>query len=177
MGSCVGKAAFVTGASRGIGRAIAQRLAAEGASVVVSASREGHHGKLPGTLTETVSEIQAGGGKAAAVACDLSDAAARADLIERASAPFGPIDILVNNAASARMVMPSQATTSDRKHGRVAFEQMGHEEPTQIPLCELRKYIVRSFAVRERRRYSNARGIEGESLLLVFALLRVSASS
>jgi NAD(P)-dependent dehydrogenase (short-subunit alcohol dehydrogenase family) len=114
MGSCEGKVAFVTGASRGIGRAIAQRLAAEGASVVVSASREGAHGKLPGTLAETVSSIQAAGGKAAAVACDLADAAARADLIDRASGPFGPIGILVNNAATARMVMPSQATTADR---------------------------------------------------------------
>jgi NAD(P)-dependent dehydrogenase (short-subunit alcohol dehydrogenase family) len=114
MGKCAGKVALVTGASRGIGRAIAQRLAAEGASVVVSASREGSHGKLPGTLAETVSDIQAAGGKAAAVACDLADAAARADLVERASQPFGPIDILVNNAAMARMVMPSQATTADR---------------------------------------------------------------
>ena len=114
MGSCEGKVALVTGASRGIGRAIATRLAAEGASVVVSASREGAHGKLIGTLTETVSQIQAAGGKAAAVACDLADAEARADLVEHASAPFGPLDILVNNAATARMKMPSQATTADR---------------------------------------------------------------
>ena len=114
MGSCDGKIAFVTGASRGIGQAIARRFAAEGASVVLCASRMGAHGKLRGTLEEAALEIQATGGKASALAADLADAAARTDLIARASEPFGPIDILVNNAAGARMVLPSQATTLDR---------------------------------------------------------------
>jgi NAD(P)-dependent dehydrogenase (short-subunit alcohol dehydrogenase family) len=114
MRSCDGKVAFITGASRGIGRAIAARFAAEGASVVLGASRMGAHGKLAGTLEEAVSEIQAAGGKAAAAAADLSDAAARVDLIERASEAFGPIDILVNNAAAARMKLPSESTTEDR---------------------------------------------------------------
>lgn len=114
MGSCEGRVAFITGASRGIGRAIAARLAAEGAKVVLSASRLGAHGKLPGTLEGAVGELRASGAKAAAVACDLADAEARADLIARASEPFGPIDILVNNAAVARMQLPSRATTRDR---------------------------------------------------------------
>lgn len=114
MGSCEGKTAFVTGASRGIGKAIATRLAAEGASVVVNASRMGSHGKLTGTLEQTVSDIQAAGGKAAAVACDLFDRDARANLIERASEPFGPIDILVNNAAASTMKMPSQTSNEER---------------------------------------------------------------
>jgi citronellol/citronellal dehydrogenase len=114
MGSCEGRVAFVTGASRGIGRAIATRLAAEGASVVLGASRLGAHGELTGTLEEAVSEIQAAGGKAAAVAADLSDTAARADLVERAREAFGPVDILVNNAAGATMKLPSQATSAER---------------------------------------------------------------
>jgi citronellol/citronellal dehydrogenase len=114
MGSCDGKVAFVTGASRGIGFAIATRFAAEGASVVLCASRMGAHGKLHGTLEESASAIQAAGGKANAIACDLSDPAARSDLIERASEFFGPIDILVNNAAGAKMTLPSQATTEER---------------------------------------------------------------
>jgi len=114
MGSCNGRVAFITGASRGIGRAIAQRFSAEGASVVLCASRMGAHGKLEGTLEEAVSAIQAAGGKAAAVACNLSDPAAREGLIERASEPFGPIDILVNNAAAGVMKLPSQTTNEDR---------------------------------------------------------------
>ena len=114
MESCDGKVAFITGASRGIGRAIARRFAAEGASVVLCASRMGAHGKLQGTLEEAALEIQAAGGKAFALAADLADADARIDLIARASEPFGPVDILVNNAAGARMVLPSQASTSDR---------------------------------------------------------------
>lgn len=115
MGSCEGRVALVTGASRGIGRAIARRLAAEGASVVVNASRLGAHGSLPGTLEETVTEIQAAGGRAAAVAADLIDESGRGDLIARASEPFGAVDILVNNAAGARMLLPSQATAADRR--------------------------------------------------------------
>ena len=101
MGELEGRVALVTGASRGIGRAIAQRFAAEGASVIVSASRMGAHGGLEGTLEDTVKRIEVAGGKAVAVACDLSDSGARSDLVARAGETFGDIDILVNNAARA----------------------------------------------------------------------------
>ena len=114
MGSLEGRVAFVTGASRGIGHAIALRFAAEGAAVVVNASRAGTHGKLAGTLEGTVEEIRAKGGQAAAVVCDLIDPAAREGLVERASAPFGPIDVLVNNAAAGIMKLPSQTSNTDR---------------------------------------------------------------
>lgn len=114
MGMLSGRVAFVTGASRGIGRAIALRFAAEGASVVVNASRAGTHGKLQGTLEETVGEILALGGKASAVVCDLKDPKAREGLVERASQPFGAVDVLVNNAASGIMKLPSQTTSADR---------------------------------------------------------------
>ena len=77
-----GKTAIVTGASKGIGKAIALRMAEHGANVVVNASRLGAHGDLEGTLEQTVSTIQAAGGKAAPVVCDLGDADARADLLE-----------------------------------------------------------------------------------------------
>ena len=114
MDTLSNKIAFITGASRGIGKAIALRFAAEGAAVVVCASRLGSHGKLEGTLESTVAEIEAMGGKAAAIACDLTDADARADLIARASEFFGAIDIVVNNAAASKMKLPSEVTSTER---------------------------------------------------------------
>jgi NAD(P)-dependent dehydrogenase (short-subunit alcohol dehydrogenase family) len=114
MGALEGKTALITGASRGIGLAIARRFAAEGAAVVLCASRLGAHGNLQGSLEEATASILADGGRAAAVACDLSDAGARSDLVARAGEHFGQLDILVNNAAGANMVLPSEATTEQR---------------------------------------------------------------
>ncbi|MBK7948329.1 MAG: SDR family NAD(P)-dependent oxidoreductase [Deltaproteobacteria bacterium] len=114
MGSLTGRVALITGASRGIGHAIALRFASEGAAIVVNASRVGVHGKLKGTLEGTVEEIQAMGGQATAVVCDLTDPKAREGLVERASEAFGAIDVLVNNAAAGIMKLPSQTTNTDR---------------------------------------------------------------
>lgn len=114
MAELKGRVALVTGASRGIGRAIAQRFAAEGACVIVNASRLGAHGELEGTLEETVERITAAGGRAAAVACDLSDALARAELVDNAEKYFGAIDVLVNNAARADYNLPSVISSESR---------------------------------------------------------------
>jgi 7-alpha-hydroxysteroid dehydrogenase len=100
MGRLDGRVAVVTGASRGLGKAIALALAAEGASVAVVARTETQwDSRLPGTLGETVSEIEAAGGRAVGIRADLVEPADRARLIADARSAFGPITLLVNNAA------------------------------------------------------------------------------
>jgi citronellol/citronellal dehydrogenase len=95
-----GRVAVVTGASRGIGEAIARRYAMEGARVVVSARTvEADEHPLPGTISDTVARIRAAGGEAIAVRADLSKAEDRQALIQEARNAFGTVDILVNNAA------------------------------------------------------------------------------
>ncbi len=99
-GALARRVAVVTGASRGIGEAIARRLAMEGASVVVAARTvEQSEHPLPGTITATVARIRAAGGQAHPVKADLSRSEDRHRLIEEAQATYGPVDILVNNAA------------------------------------------------------------------------------
>lgn len=105
----LGRTALVTGSSRGIGRAIAQRLAAEGATVVVTARshgpspsiRAGSSTELPGTIGETVALIEQAGGRAVGVAADLEDAQQRDGLVDQVVERTGRIDILVNNAGFA----------------------------------------------------------------------------
>jgi len=97
-----GRRALVTGASRGIGAATAQRLAAEGADVAVTARTFDRHPTLAGSLSETVQQLRSFGVKVAAVVADLTDAEERSTIVPRATQALGgPIDILVNNAAAA----------------------------------------------------------------------------
>lgn len=104
-----GKTALVTGSSRGIGRAIAQRLAAEGATVVVTARsyepspsvRARSAQALPGTIGETIALIEQSGGTAFGVAADLEDSDQRERLVGEVLDRTGRIDILVNNAGFA----------------------------------------------------------------------------
>jgi len=99
-GPLKGRNALVTGASRGIGEAIAARLAMEGANVVVSArTAESGESRLPGTLHDTVDRIKAAGGNATFIKADLAQAIERERLVEEAAAAYGPLDILINNAA------------------------------------------------------------------------------
>lgn len=100
MGKLTGKVAIVTGASRGIGQEIATLFAAEGAHVVCAARtvNEGDH-PLAGSLNKTVETIRASGGEATAAAADVSTEPGCLSLVEQARAAYGPIDLLVNNAA------------------------------------------------------------------------------
>jgi NAD(P)-dependent dehydrogenase (short-subunit alcohol dehydrogenase family) len=95
-----GKVVIVTGASRGIGQAIAELFAANGAKVVCAARtlNEGEH-MYEGSLARTVETIRAAGGEATAVTADVSTEAECLKLVEAARAAYGPIDVLVNNAA------------------------------------------------------------------------------
>jgi NAD(P)-dependent dehydrogenase (short-subunit alcohol dehydrogenase family) len=100
MGKLSSKVAIVTGASRGIGKATAQIFAAEGAKVVCAARtlKEGDH-VLEGSLESTVAEIKNAGGVATAITVDVSDEASCANLVKETRKLFGPVDVLVNNAA------------------------------------------------------------------------------
>ena len=101
MGKLDGRVAIVTGASRGIGEEIARLFAQEGAQVVCAArtQNEGDHRLLSGSLSGTVGKIKDAGGQAIAVAVDVSSEEDCRKLVESAQDTFGPVDILVNDAA------------------------------------------------------------------------------
>lgn len=95
-----GKTLFITGASRGIGLAIAKRAARDGANIAVIAKTTVPHPKLPGTIHSAAEEIESAGGKALALAVDIRDETAVAAAAQRCAEHFGGIDILVNNASA-----------------------------------------------------------------------------
>jgi citronellol/citronellal dehydrogenase len=104
-----GKTLFITGASRGIGLAIARRCAVDGANVVIAAKTAEPNPKLPGTIFSAAQEIEAAGGSCLPLQVDIRDEAQVADAVRQAAERFGGIDIVINNA-SAISLTPTEAT-------------------------------------------------------------------
>ena len=100
MSSLRGKTLFITGASRGIGKAIALRAARDGANVAIAAKTVEPHPKLPGTIYTAAEEVNAAGGKGLPIMCDIRSEDQIAAAVEQTVKEFGGIDILVNNASA-----------------------------------------------------------------------------
>lgn len=138
--------AIVTGASRGLGRAIALALAADGAAVaVVGRTETVWDERLPGTIGETVAEIEASGGRAVAVRADLTDRDDIARVVSEARDALGPIKTLINNAAFTAPGKPGaqrRPTASTRKPDWPGF--------VSIPLSAYRRHFeISVFAAYE----------------------------
>jgi len=107
------KTAFITGASRGIGKAIALKLASHGANIIIAAKSVEENPKLGGTIFSAAEEIEAAGGKALAIQCDIRNEEQIQDAIAKGVEAFGGIDILINNA-SAISLTTTENTESKR---------------------------------------------------------------
>jgi citronellol/citronellal dehydrogenase len=111
--SLQGKTLFITGASRGIGLAIALRAARDGANIAVAAKTSEPHKHLPGTIYSAAEEIEKAGGKALPLIVDVREEASVMEAVEQTAARFGGIDICVNNA-SAIQLTGTEATEMKR---------------------------------------------------------------
>src|SRR5918997_4974494 len=108
MASLKGKTLFITGASRGIGLAIALRAARDGANIAIAAKTAEPHPKLPGTIYTAAQAIEEAGGKALPLLVDVRDEEAVASAIERTAETFGGIEIVVNNASAISLTPTAQ---------------------------------------------------------------------
>ena len=136
MSDLKGKTLFITGASRGIGLAIAKRAARDGANIVIAAKTNDPNPKRPGTIHSAAAEIEAAGGHALALQTDIRDEASVLAAVEQAVARFGGIDILVNNA-SAISLTPTNATPMKRFDLMFGVNVRGTYLCTQACLAEL----------------------------------------
>lgn len=107
-GKLAGRTLFITGASRGIGKAIALKAAADGANIVVAAKTAEPHPKLPGTIYTAAEEIEKAGGKALACIVDVRDEQQVRNAVQQAAEKFGGIDIVINNASAISLTQTAQ---------------------------------------------------------------------
>jgi citronellol/citronellal dehydrogenase len=101
--SLAGKTLFITGASRGIGLAIAQRAARDGANIAIAAKTAEPHPRLDGTIYTAAEDVERAGGKALPLVVDVRDEAMVRDALDRTAQAFGGIDIVVNNASAIQL--------------------------------------------------------------------------
>jgi citronellol/citronellal dehydrogenase len=133
-----GKKIFITGGSRGIGLAIALRAAADGASIAIAAKTSEPNPKLPGTIHTAAAEIEAAGGKALAIQCDLRDELQIEAAVNQAAEAFGGIDILINNASAINLTR-TDATPAKRFDLMFDVNVRGTFLTSQAALPHLRK--------------------------------------
>jgi citronellol/citronellal dehydrogenase len=124
MASLAGKTLFITGASRGIGLAIALRAARDGANIAIAAKTETPHPKLPGTIHTAAEAVRKAGGKALPLVVDIREEEQVRAAVARTIAEFGGIDILVNNA-SAISLTGTLETPMKRYDLMMAINQRG----------------------------------------------------
>jgi acetoacetyl-CoA reductase len=155
MGRLSSRVALVTGASRGIGEAIARRFAAEGAAVAVTARTVTESDNLlPGSITTTLEAILDAGGTAVAIPADLSSADDRGRLVDAVERQLGPIDVLVNNAGITR----------DTTMHRMSFEQWNAVIQTNLSSCfNMSKAVIDGMRDRHFGRIVNVGSINGQA--------------
>lgn len=112
MAFLAGKTLFITGASRGIGLAIALRAAKDGANIIIAAKTSEPHPSLPGTIHTAAEEVEAAGGHALPLVCDIRDEQAVADAVAAGADRFGGIDIVVNNASAIALLNTEDVSMS-----------------------------------------------------------------
>ena len=132
------KTLFITGGSRGIGLAIALRAAQDGANVAIAAKTDAPNPKLPGTIHTAAAEIEAAGGRALPIQCDIRDEAQVAAAIAATVAKFGGIDICVNNA-SAISLTGTEATEMKRFDLMMGVNARGTFLTSKLCIPHLRK--------------------------------------
>jgi citronellol/citronellal dehydrogenase len=138
MGTLKGKTLFITGASRGIGLAIALRAARDGANIAIAAKTAEPHPKLEGTIHTAAAEIEKSGGRALPLVCDIRSEEQVERAVAETAAQFGGIDICVNNASAISMT-PTEATEPKRFDLMFGINTRGTFVTTRACLPHLRK--------------------------------------